>query len=113
VWEVSVANYGLLQPVAFENNILDQGAGSPTQTLYVESGSTHHTTIAAVNAMVVGSSAIGDNLDTDPKVDAEGHVGLGSLARDSGTQDDAADHDMDGDSRPLGDGYDIGADESQ
>jgi hypothetical protein len=116
VWEANGTGFNVLQPYAFENNVLYLPTpGVASQNLYRESTSSTtavvHATIDPVNAMVLPGGA-GNNLDTDPKLNQTGHIGLGSLARDGGTSTDAPDHDFEGDVRPLGDGYDIGADES-
>jgi hypothetical protein len=51
-----------------------------------------------------------DGVSGDPVLDATYHLQAGSAAIDAGT-DARVDHDIDSDPRPLGDGFDIGADE--
>ncbi len=52
----------------------------------------------------------GDPMFRDP-AGADFHIQIGSLAIDSGRAENAPDYDFDGDSRPQGEAYDIGADE--
>jgi hypothetical protein len=114
VWESAGTGISAQQPDALENNVFylaEPAAGN--QGLYRKEPSPVYTDIGALNAMPTSSGFVSGNLNTDPKLNATGHIGLGSLARDGGTDKDVPDHDLDGDTRPLGGGYDIGADESE
>lgn len=71
-------------------------AGSPNVVEVVEAGS----------PTVNGSNTISG----DPKIDASGRLGAGSAAEDAGVDAGVSD-DFEGDSRPVGAGFDIGADE--
>jgi hypothetical protein len=51
-----------------------------------------------------------DGVSGDPMLDETYHLQADSAAIDAGV-DAGVDHDIDGDLRPLGDGFDIGADE--
>jgi hypothetical protein len=64
--------------------------------------------------MLLGVNALNNssnNISADPKVDATFHLMTGSPCIDSGTSNEAPDHDMDNDTRPKNGNYDIGADE--
>jgi hypothetical protein len=52
----------------------------------------------------------GANLQEDPKLD-NGHLTDGSPCRNAGTDLDAPDHDIDQESRPQENAFDIGPDE--
>ena len=51
------------------------------------------------------------NIDTDPLFDGNYHLTADSPCIDVGTSEGAPDHDIDGDPRPLGAGFDMGSDE--
>jgi hypothetical protein len=53
---------------------------------------------------------LGSNIAADPKI-TKGHIGTDSPCRNTGTDKDAPDHDVDGDSRPQEGKFDIGPDE--
>lgn len=92
------------RPVLMENNDffdVDHVArfwGSP-ETLY--------TSVSDADAQPWASS----NLSADPMLDATHHLGAGSPCVDRGVAIEAPPLDRDGDPRPAGAGYDIGADE--
>jgi parallel beta-helix repeat protein len=69
----------------------------------------NHTTVASLN----GESFATGNTDHDPLLVSNGDYHLKPLSpcKDAGTAAGAPDNDIDGDSRPQGSGYDIGADE--
>jgi hypothetical protein len=71
------------------------------------SGETLFTTVASANA----ESWATDNLTCDPMLDASHRLQAGSGCIDQGTATDAPAVDRDGDARPAGGGYDVGADE--
>jgi len=70
-------------------------------------------TITVTYSDVQGGYAGDGNIDDNPLfVGANDyHLTSGSPCIDKGTSEGAPDHDIDGDSRPLGNGYDIGSDE--
>ena len=75
-----------------------------SHTLTYEVTSLHHVALGSPTfAAVHGGSG-------DPRLDATYHLQAGSAAIDAGV-DAGVDHDIDGDARPLGDAFDIGADE--
>ncbi len=75
-----------------------------TNTLTHEVASLHHIANGSPTFTAV------DGVSGDPMLDESYHLQAGSAAIDAGT-DARVDHDIDGDPRPLGDGFDIGADE--
>jgi hypothetical protein len=83
------------------------------QGLYVDEGDVSNplTTAAAIN-LLDDLVAVGDNLDVVPGLDASWHLTNTSLLIDKGTATNAPETDFDdGGIRPVGDAYDIGADE--
>ena len=66
-------------------------------------------TVAVVNTK---SWATG-NLSGDPMLDATWHLSTGSPAIDTGVSTSLAAVDFEGDARPTGSGFDIGADEAK
>ncbi|HJL18643.1 MAG TPA: choice-of-anchor Q domain-containing protein [Sandaracinaceae bacterium LLY-WYZ-13_1] len=93
------------RPVLMENNAffdvdhVARFSGTPSETLY--------TSVSDANTE---SWATG-NLSTDPMLDADHRLQAGSGCIDQGTATEAPSVDRDGDARPAGGGYDIGADE--
>lgn len=93
-------------PIVFENNDTfgtdiahRQWSTSMVETLLAD--------ISAVNALPYAQN----NLSVDPALDASDHLSAGSPCVDVGVGTDAPATDIDGEARPLGAGYDIGADE--
>jgi hypothetical protein len=76
-----------------------------SHTLTHEVTNLHHIALGSPTFMAV------DGVSGDPRLDATYHLQAGSAATDAGV-DAGVDHDIDGDVRPLGIGFDIGADES-
>jgi uncharacterized repeat protein (TIGR01451 family) len=74
-----------------------------------------HNTPVTISRSVTGSVNVQNQYTGDPAfVDPDNgdyHIGPGSAAIDAGV-DAGVDHDIDGDPRPLGSGYDLGADEA-
>jgi hypothetical protein len=68
--------------------------------------------VATLHHILLGSPTFTatHGLSGDPLLDATYHLQAGSAAIDAG-MDAGVDHDIDGDSRPEGDGFDVGADE--
>ena len=110
----------------FINNIFEGDiagiriAGSANPTVQITQNNFHgqsnwitinpnHTTVASLN----GESFATGNTDHDPLLVSNGDYHLKPLSpcKDAGTAAGAPDNDIDGDSRPQGSGYDIGADE--
>jgi len=75
-----------------------------SHTLTHEVTNLHHIALGSPTFMAV------DGVSGDPLLDAAYHLQVGSAAMDAGV-DAGVDHDIDGDARPLGRGFDIGADE--
>jgi hypothetical protein len=67
-------------------------------------------TVPAVNMTFAYAS---NNVDTDCDVDNTWHLMPGSMCVDMGTMTEAPATDIDGETRPIGAGIDIGADESE
>ena len=110
----------------FINNIFEGDiagiriAGSANPTVQITQNNFHgqsnwitinpnHTTVASLN----GESFATGNTDHDPLLVSNDDYHLKPLSpcKDAGTAVGASDNDIDGDSRPQGSGYDIGADE--
>jgi hypothetical protein len=75
-----------------------------SHTLSHEVTSLHHILLGSPTFTAVSG------FSGDPGLDPTYHLQSGSAAIDAGL-DAGVDHDIDGDSRPSGDGFDIGADE--
>jgi hypothetical protein len=105
-------------PQALENNLFfisSPKAGDHLYRLYDGSAATLLNSIAQVNNLKtsVPSITVGNNVTGDPLLDMTFHLMAGSPAIDRGTSTEAPVDDIDGQSRPLGIGIDIGADETK
>lgn len=106
-------------PVALENNqfyVPNPGTADGLYR-YVDSAGTvtKMTLLSDVNNLGTlnpGITPVGSNQSGDPLVDSTLHLQLGSPCIDKGTSTEAPSGDMEGDPRPIGNGFDIGADES-
>jgi hypothetical protein len=65
--------------------------------------------LAAVNGLTDIFSAM--SISVDPMLDATNHLMTGSMCVDTGTMSGAPAADFEGNARPAGSGFDIGADE--
>jgi len=102
-YEADMDSSRTCRPVLIENNVFNVDHvvrywGSPESFL---------TSVTDVNAETWAA----DNLDIDPMLDADHRLMAGSGCIDAGSSVDAPSNDRDGDPRPSGSGYDIGADE--
>ncbi|HEY8964835.1 MAG TPA: DUF6531 domain-containing protein, partial [Candidatus Methylacidiphilales bacterium] len=68
-------------------------------------------TVTATYSDIQGSYAGTGNLNADPRLRSDGHILAGSPCIDAGTTAVTVTRDMDGEARPVGAGYDMGADE--
>jgi hypothetical protein len=85
-----------------------------TLAVYVDEGSSLLLSIGEVNAltdMITGNNILAwpDLVNEMPYGDL--HLNAGSPCVDAGTSEGASDHDMDWESRPAGQSFDMGADE--
>lgn len=101
-------------PELFMNNDLWIPSSGNNDALYHfwnGANATVETTIAGVNALSSKFGPVSGNISADCLLDATWHLGTGSLCIDAGIKTDAPALDFEGDTRPGGAGYDIGADE--
>lgn len=84
-------------------NLADQGVA-------IFDAGTSLTSINSSDTDMAGPDGTG-NIDTDPLLDARGHLRPGSPCIDMGDDASAPETDIDGETRPQGSGSDIGADE--
>ena len=105
-----------IDPDVFENNALfisGASTGIGGMALYHDEGMTNHNTIGAVNGMPQASGNLQDDCSiVDPRLDGDWHLGSGSTCANAGVATEAPSVDFEGDARPAGGGFDIGADES-
>lgn len=101
------------EPVAFENNLLYVTLTGGNGALYREFENLEilHVDITTVNAMLTKSGAVGSNISGNPLLDMGHRLQDMSPAIDTGTSVEAPATDRDGEPRPKGAGFDIGADE--
>jgi len=123
----SVARFGVYEdapigkeehPEALENNsffISSPKASDHLYRLFDGSMSNFLNSISQVNNLKgsVPSMIVANNISGDPQLDMTYHLITGSPAIDRGTSTEAPTDDLDGQTRPLGLGVDIGADEAQ
>jgi hypothetical protein len=105
-------------PQALENNLFfisSPKASDHLYRLYDGSTATFLNSIMQVNNLKgsVPPMIVGNNVTGDPVLDMTFHLTSGSPAIDRGTSTEAPVDDLDGQSRPLGIGIDIGADETK
>ncbi|MEJ2737748.1 MAG: choice-of-anchor Q domain-containing protein [Anaerolineae bacterium] len=95
---------------AFTNGFAAEEFGGGEVT--IRHSHTLHQDVTNLHQTVGGSPTFSEvnPLPGDPKLSPSYHLMSGSAAIDAGV-DAGVDHDIDGDLRPLGDGFDIGADE--
>ncbi len=113
VYEVKTTNR-TAHPELFMNNdlwIANPGNNDALYYFWNGSASTNETTIAGVNALASKFGPVSGNISADCLLDATWHLGTGSPCIDAGIKTDAPALDFEGDTRPGGAGYDIGADE--
>jgi hypothetical protein len=97
-----------VDPRLVENNDFWTVGGAPT-ALYLDEGMNNLSAIGQVNALTdVTASA---NLNADPLLANSATLSANSPCIDNGTPQAAPPVDIQGNPRPLGKGYDIGADE--
>ncbi len=93
------------KPNDFDHNLL-----SDYTTLYQSWDGNASIVLDELNTLNDESFA-SNNIVGDPGLNDSHHLTQGSQCIDAGTEFDAPGHDMDGEGRPQGDGFDIGADE--
>jgi hypothetical protein len=105
-YDVEEASAGADPRLLQNNDFFFQAAGD---VLYRDEATTNLTTVSGVNALTATMASA--NISVNPAWNATFHLMVGSPCIDVGVATGAPATDIDGDARPNGAGFDIGADE--
>jgi hypothetical protein len=113
-YEDDQTNSRTCEPLAYENNAIHfSSLATATDVLHRQWTSAGSqvliTDIATLNMLSYAQA----NLEVDPLLDLSWHIQAGSPCIDAGSATEAPATDFEGDTRPLGNGIDIGADEAK
>jgi hypothetical protein len=116
LWETQIGGRYIHPDWLLNNDFYIDTSDTPVTAVYYRywnnTAVTDKATIADVNTATAQFVSVGGNIDGDCDVDATYHLQAGSICIDAGVSYDAPPFDYEGDARPTGDGYDIGADEA-